>query len=129
MQWKSLANLLPRREFQDLADEEPPEDEVEEPALPSEPDGETWLPQHRARSKRGLSQKSLLVVDQYQVHFRSMSMIVNDRLLQHLLKRTRRLVTLARKKAIQDECQPPLVSLFLVQKVCLDKCLLLTTTS
>ncbi|CAE7329699.1 GIP, partial [Symbiodinium microadriaticum] len=39
--WKSLADLLPRREFQDLTDQVPREDEVEEPDLPLRPDDTT----------------------------------------------------------------------------------------
>lgn len=51
---------------------------------------------------------------------------MNDLHLHHPQKKTLRVATLAEKKAIQDECQLPLVSLFLLQKVLLDKCLLLT---
>ena len=39
--WKSLADLLPRREFQDLTDQVPRENEVEEPDLPPLPDDTT----------------------------------------------------------------------------------------
>ena len=53
-------------------------------------------------------------------------MTMNDLHLHHPQKKTLRVATLAEKKAIQDECQLPLVSLFLLQKVLLDKCLLLT---
>ena len=39
--WRSLADVLPKREFQDLIDQVPAEDEVEEPDLPPIPNSDT----------------------------------------------------------------------------------------
>ena len=51
--WKTLADILPRREYQDVADEEPDEHEREVPDLPKEPDSTTTVvaPVRRLRQK------------------------------------------------------------------------------
>ena len=46
--WKTLKDILPRREYVDLTDQEPGDDEVEQPPLPLQPDGSTV----RAPSRR-----------------------------------------------------------------------------
>ena len=53
--WKSLADILPRREFTDLLDEVPGESEVDFPQLPDEPDATTRIPARRATSKKTLN--------------------------------------------------------------------------
>ena len=52
-QWKSLEDILPRKEYHDLVDYEPAEDEVEVPDLPREPDSSTIArpPTRRVRAK------------------------------------------------------------------------------
>ena len=42
-QWCSISDLLPQRDFTDLEDQVPGEDEVEEPFLPGAPDASTQL--------------------------------------------------------------------------------------
>ena len=42
--WKSLSDMLPKRSFIDMADDEPGDDEEERPFLPDEPDPSTQLP-------------------------------------------------------------------------------------
>ena len=51
--WKTLADILPRREYQDVVDEEPDENEREVPDLPDEPDSTTTVvaPVRRLRQK------------------------------------------------------------------------------
>ena len=49
--WKSLADLMPRREYEDITTEVPAENETEMPHLPSQPDGSTVIPARRAHSK------------------------------------------------------------------------------
>ena len=55
--WKSLSDLLPRREFQDITDEVPSPDQLELPHLPSKPDDTTVIPARRAMVKRTLFEK------------------------------------------------------------------------
>ncbi|CAE7822031.1 unnamed protein product, partial [Symbiodinium sp. CCMP2456] len=51
-QWKSLADILPKREYQDIVDEEPNEEERELPDLPPQPDDSTvQVPTRRVRQK------------------------------------------------------------------------------
>ena len=52
-QWRSLEDVLPRREYYDLVDHEPDQDEVELPDLPLEPDSSTVVkpPTRRVRFK------------------------------------------------------------------------------
>ena len=51
-QWRSLADVLPRREYTDLLGQEPDEDEKELPDLPETPDATTTVvPQRRVRQK------------------------------------------------------------------------------
>ena len=45
--WKSLSDMLPKRSFIDMADDEPDDDEEERPFLPDEPDPSTQLPRFR----------------------------------------------------------------------------------
>ena len=50
--WKSLADVLPRKEYHDLVNQEPDEDERELPQLPEQPDNTTALvPRRRAVQK------------------------------------------------------------------------------
>ncbi|CAE7227772.1 unnamed protein product, partial [Symbiodinium sp. CCMP2456] len=50
--WKTLADIPPRREYQDVVDEEPHEEERELPDLPQQPDDTTvQVPQRRIRQK------------------------------------------------------------------------------
>ena len=49
--WKTLADIIPKREFEDLADDEPGPDEVECPDLPLRPDQTTLVPVTRAWRK------------------------------------------------------------------------------
>ena len=53
-QWKTLADILPQREFVDITAEEPREDEIEFPDLPPEPDETTYAPIRRAHGKKTL---------------------------------------------------------------------------
>ena len=50
--WKSLTDILPRREYHDIVDEEPDERDVELPDLPPQPDDTTvQVPTRRVRQK------------------------------------------------------------------------------
>lgn len=49
--WRTLADILPKREYVDMADDVPDESEVEQPDLPKEPDDTTLVPLYRARQK------------------------------------------------------------------------------
>ena len=50
--WKTLADVLPRREYTDITEEEPNEDEVEMPNLPPQPDATTTVnPSRRVTGK------------------------------------------------------------------------------
>ena len=49
--WKSLADLMPKREYEDITSEIPAENETEMPHLPSQPDGSTMIPARRAHAK------------------------------------------------------------------------------
>ena len=50
--WKSLADVLPRKEYHDLVDEAPEDNEVELPDLPQQPDETTMVaPPRRLRTK------------------------------------------------------------------------------
>ena len=58
-QWRTLADVLPRREYQDLTDQIPREDEVEEPELPPMPDQTTVVvPTRRLVKKTTLKDSS-----------------------------------------------------------------------
>ena len=51
-QWRSLADILPKREYEDLTDQIPAETEVELPQLPQAPDSSTVaVPKRRATRK------------------------------------------------------------------------------
>ena len=51
-QWRSLADIMPRREYYDLVDHEPDENERENPSLPQAPDETTTItPTRRLRQK------------------------------------------------------------------------------
>ncbi|OLQ06342.1 hypothetical protein AK812_SmicGene10384 [Symbiodinium microadriaticum] len=50
--WKSLSDVLPKREYFDLADHAPAEDEVETPDLPRQPDASTMAPPTRRVSRK-----------------------------------------------------------------------------
>ena len=50
--WKTLADILPKREFTDLVDQAPSAEELELPDLPAEPDDSTLIPIRRAHSKQ-----------------------------------------------------------------------------
>ena len=52
--WRSLQDILPQREYADLTDQVPAEDEVEHPDLPTEPGPSTVVapPQRRVRFKK-----------------------------------------------------------------------------
>ena len=53
--WRSLADVLPKREFVDMIDQAPKSDELELPDLPPEPDKSTILkPTHRMKTKGAL---------------------------------------------------------------------------
>ena len=60
--WKSLADMLPNREYQDLVDEQPQEDDRELPDLPKEPDKTTYAPIRRASGKKSLGPEDWRVV-------------------------------------------------------------------
>ena len=50
--WRSLAGILPRREYHDILDQAPKENEVEVPQLPPQPDSTTTaIPTRRLRQK------------------------------------------------------------------------------
>ena len=52
--WRTLADILPRREYHDLTDQVPDHDETELPGLPQEPDQSTIVaPPRRVRGKQG----------------------------------------------------------------------------
>ncbi|CAK9003505.1 unnamed protein product [Durusdinium trenchii] len=51
-QWKSLADILPKREYVDIVDEVPNEEDRELPDLPDEPDNTTYVPIPRAKHKQ-----------------------------------------------------------------------------
>ncbi|CAE7227902.1 GIP [Symbiodinium sp. CCMP2456] len=51
-EWKSLADLLPKREYYDLTDQVPHPDEVEQPDLPRQPDSSTLAPPTRRVSRK-----------------------------------------------------------------------------
>ena len=51
-EWKSLSDVLPKREYFDLADHAPAEDEVETPDLPRQPDASTMAPPTRRVSRK-----------------------------------------------------------------------------
>ena len=54
--WRSLSDVLPRREYQDITDQEPGPEEVELPALPEQPDSSTLAaPTRRVRGKKGVT--------------------------------------------------------------------------
>ena len=48
--WRSLADLLPRKQYEDVTSEVPPEAESED--LPLAPDSSTWQPSRRLRGKQ-----------------------------------------------------------------------------
>ena len=50
--WKTLADILPKREFTDMVDQAPSPEELELPDLPPEPDDSTLIPIRRAHSKQ-----------------------------------------------------------------------------
>ena len=54
--WRSLSDVLPRREYQDITDQEPGPEEVELPSLPEQPDSSTLAaPARRVRGKKGVT--------------------------------------------------------------------------
>ena len=53
---KTLSDLVPNREFVDITDEIPDENEPELPLLPPQPDDTTVIPAMRILGKKGLSQ-------------------------------------------------------------------------
>ena len=54
--WRSLADVLPKREFVDMIDQAPKSDELEHPDLPPEPDKSTIIkPTHRMKTKGALN--------------------------------------------------------------------------
>ena len=61
-QWKTLADVLPRREFTDITSEEPQDGELELPDLPPAPDGSTYAPIRRANEKKTLKATDYKVV-------------------------------------------------------------------
>ena len=50
--WKTLADILPRREFEDITDQVPGPEDLELPDLPSAPNVTTYVPIRRARGKQ-----------------------------------------------------------------------------
>eukprot|EP00434_Breviolum_minutum_P027979 symbB.v1.2.024754.t1/scaffold2367.1/size81165/7 len=50
--WKTLADILPKREFTDMVDQAPSPEQLELPDLPPEPDDSTLIPICRAHSKQ-----------------------------------------------------------------------------
>ena len=50
--WKTLADILPKREFTDMVDQAPSAEDLELPDLPAEPDESTLIPIRRAHSKQ-----------------------------------------------------------------------------
>ena len=53
-QRRSLSDLLPQREFTDIADEVPPPEQLELPHLPPQPDESSMIPVRRATPKSTL---------------------------------------------------------------------------
>ena len=53
--WKSLSDLLPRKEYQDITDEIPDANEPEECHLPPSPDSSTLVPLRRQHTKRTMA--------------------------------------------------------------------------
>ena len=62
-QWRTLADMLPQKEFIDVTAETSSTDELEVPDLPLEPDETTYAPLRRARGKQTLADS-----DYRQVH-------------------------------------------------------------
>ena len=62
-QWRTLADMLPQKEFIDVTAEIPSPDELEIPDLPTAPDATTYAPIRRARGKQTLAD-----ADYRQVH-------------------------------------------------------------
>ena len=64
-QWRSITDLLPRRDYTDLIDQVPGEDEVEMPDLPEAPDPSTALvPLTRAVGKQAVSPAGLVTQEE-----------------------------------------------------------------
>ena len=55
-QWRSIADILPARDYEDLTDQVPGEEESEEPDLPQQPDSSTtlFIPKRRVTGKNQL---------------------------------------------------------------------------
>ena len=60
--WKTLDDVIPRREYFDITDEVPGEDDVEQPLLPEHPDGSTLIPLRRAHSKKTFAPEDFRVI-------------------------------------------------------------------
>ena len=64
-QWRSIADLLPQRNYVDLSDEVPGENEVEEPFLPEKPDPSTTLvPLRRAIGKQPVPPTDMVTAEE-----------------------------------------------------------------
>ena len=61
-QWKTLADIMPKKEHQDLTDEIPAENEPEHPNLPWHPDSTTYAPIRRQTTKSTLAPEDYRVV-------------------------------------------------------------------
>ena len=61
--WKSLADVLPQREYLDITDQVPGEDERESPDLPDQPDESTAVPAAVAKKAKKVFQKGVTFSD------------------------------------------------------------------
>ena len=61
--WKSLADVLPQREYLDITDQVPGEDERELPDLPDQPDESTAVPAAVAKKAKKVFQKGVTFSD------------------------------------------------------------------
>lgn len=53
LEWKSLQDILPWRDYVDMVDDAPQEDDVKGGDLPPAPDHSTWMSAVRVRGKKG----------------------------------------------------------------------------
>ena len=60
--WKSLADLLPNKEYQDIVSETPDDEQADLPFLPKQPDASTYAPIRRHRDKTTLSPEDYRLV-------------------------------------------------------------------
>ena len=67
-QWRSLADILPKRDYVDMVDEVPGDGEVEDPDLPVLPDPSTALiPQRRVHGKQPATSQEMITPEERQL--------------------------------------------------------------